>query len=63
MDDLNLTAVFEPCEEGGYMAYIKEITGINSQGETMDDAKENLTDAINIFLRKVMNYVKRKKKR
>ena len=49
MDDLNLTAVFEPCEEGGYMAYIKEITGINSQGETMDDAKENLTDAINIF--------------
>jgi predicted RNase H-like HicB family nuclease len=49
MDDLNLTAVFEPCEEGGYMAYIKEIPGINSQGETMDDSKENLTDAINIF--------------
>lgn len=49
MSDIKMTAIFEPCEEGGYMAYIKEIPGINSQGETIEEAKENLTDAINLM--------------
>lgn len=44
-----MTAVFEPCDEGGYIAYIEEIPGINSQGETLEEAKENLTDAINLM--------------
>lgn len=43
-----MTAVFEPCDEGGYIAYIDEIPGINSQGETIDEAKENLSEAINM---------------
>lgn len=44
-----MTAVFEPCEEGGYIAYIEEIPGINSQGETIEEAKDNLTEAINLM--------------
>ncbi len=44
-----MTAVFEPCEEGGFIAYIQEIPGINTQGETIDEAKENLTEAINLM--------------
>lgn len=44
-----LTAVFEPCEEGGFLAYIEEIPGINTQGETLDEAKTNLNDAMAIF--------------
>ncbi|MBT3303255.1 MAG: type II toxin-antitoxin system HicB family antitoxin [Bacteroidetes bacterium] len=44
-----MTAIFEPCEGGGYIAYIDEIPGINSQGETIEEAKENLTDAINLM--------------
>jgi predicted RNase H-like HicB family nuclease len=44
-----MTAIFEPCDEGGYIAYIDEIPGINSQGETLDEAKENLTEAINLM--------------
>jgi hypothetical protein len=39
---LNLTAVFEEAEEGGYIAYIVEIQGVNTQGETLEEAKENL---------------------
>ncbi len=39
---LNLTAVFEKAEEGGYIAYIEEIPGVNTQGETISEAKENL---------------------
>lgn len=49
MSDIKMTAIFEPCEEGGYLAYIEEIPGINSQGETIEEAKENLTDAINLM--------------
>ena len=49
MSKIEMTAVFEPCDEGGYIAYIEEIPGINSQGETIEEAKENLTEAINLF--------------
>jgi len=49
MNSIEITAVFEPCPEGGYIAYIEEIPGINSQGETLEDSKENLTDAINLM--------------
>ena len=49
MKNIQLTAVFEPCKEGGYIAYIKEIEGINTQGETLEEAKENLADAINLM--------------
>ena len=49
MKDIELTAIFEPSKEGGFMAYIQEIQGINSQGETIEEAKENLSDAINLM--------------
>ncbi|MBS3772425.1 MAG: type II toxin-antitoxin system HicB family antitoxin [Bacteroidales bacterium] len=40
-----LTAIFEETE-GGYIAYVKEINGINTQGDSIEEAKENLNDAI-----------------
>ena len=43
---INLTAVFEEAEEGGYIAYIEEIHGVNTQGETLAEARENLADAL-----------------
>lgn len=49
MSNIEMTAIFEPCDEGGFIAYIEEIPGINSQGETIEEAKENLTDAINLL--------------
>jgi predicted RNase H-like HicB family nuclease len=53
MNNINLTAVFEPCEEGGFLAYIDEIKGINTQGETIEEAKENLADAINLVFEEI----------
>ena len=53
MNTLNLTAVYEPCEEGGFIAYIDEIQGINSQGETLEEAKENLVDAMNLLFEEI----------
>ena len=47
---LKLTAVFEKEEEGGYVAFIEEIPGVNTQGENLDDAKINLLEALELVL-------------
>jgi predicted RNase H-like HicB family nuclease len=43
--DMKFTAVFEEAEEGGYIAYLEEMPGVNTQGETLEEAKENLQEA------------------
>ncbi len=53
MKNIEMTAVFEPCEEGGFIAYVQEISGINTQGETIEEAKENLTDAVNMVFEEI----------
>ena len=47
---LNFTAVFLEVPEGGYSGYIEEIPGANSQGETLDEAKLNLGEALRMVL-------------
>jgi predicted RNase H-like HicB family nuclease len=42
--------VFEPAEEGGFTAFVEELPGAISQGETLDEARENLKDAIQLIL-------------
>lgn len=41
-----LTIVIEPCEEGGFSAYIAEVPGAVSQGETVEEAREMVMDAL-----------------
>ncbi|HDR50413.1 MAG TPA: type II toxin-antitoxin system HicB family antitoxin [Mariniphaga anaerophila] len=50
LNNLSFTAVFVEEPKGGYSAYIEEIPGANSQGETLDEAKENLKDALQMVL-------------
>uniref|UniRef100_A0A832A245 Type II toxin-antitoxin system HicB family antitoxin n=1 Tax=Desulfacinum infernum TaxID=35837 RepID=A0A832A245_9BACT len=45
-----LTAIIEPAPEGGYWAVCPEIPGANGQGETIEEAKENLRQAIELIL-------------
>ena len=47
---ITLTSVFEKADEGGYIAYIEEIPGVNTQGETFEEAKENLFEALELVL-------------
>lgn len=47
---MNLNAVFIPAPEGGYTALIEEIPGAISEGETIEEARENLADALRIVL-------------
>jgi predicted RNase H-like HicB family nuclease len=44
------TAVFEEAEEGGYTAFVEELPGAISQGETLEQARENLKEAIQLVL-------------
>ncbi len=51
INPLELTAVFvEDEEEGGFVAYIAEMEGVITQGETYEEARENLLDAFKEFM-------------
>ena len=59
MKNIEMTAVFEPCKEGGFIAYVQEIQGINTQGETIEEAKENLADAVNLVFEEMRATVRK----
>lgn len=43
---MKLTAAVIPAPEGGYTAYVEEIPGAISEGETIEEAREDLADAL-----------------
>src|SRR5215813_4717357 len=47
---MKLTAIFEPTEEGGYTCFVEEVPAAISQGETLEEAKANLLDALRLVL-------------
>ncbi|MBE0557859.1 MAG: type II toxin-antitoxin system HicB family antitoxin [Proteobacteria bacterium] len=44
------TAIIEPAPEGGYWAICPEVLGANGQGETIEETKNNLREAIQLIL-------------
>ncbi len=44
------TALIEKAPEGGYWAICPEVPGANGQGETIEEAKESLKEAIEMIL-------------
>jgi len=50
MTELTLTAIFEEAEEGGYIAYVAELPGANTQGDTIEETRENLNEVIQLVL-------------
>ena len=44
--EITLTAVFEPAPEGGYIAFVEELPGANTQGATLEEARANLQEAV-----------------
>ena len=47
---LQYTIVIQAAEEGGYIAFAPSLPGCMTQGETLDEAKENIIDAIAAYL-------------
>ena len=44
---LQLTAVFEKVPEG-YIAFVEELPGANTQGATLEEARANLDEAVRL---------------
>lgn len=47
---LKYTVIFEPAEEGGYIASVPVLPGCATQGETFEEAVEMVQDAIAGYL-------------
>ena len=47
---MKLTAIFEPAIEGGYTCFVEEVPAAISQGETLEEAKSNLMNALKLVL-------------
>lgn len=44
-ETMQLTAIFQKVSEG-YIAFVEELPGANTQGATLDEARANLREAI-----------------
>lgn len=47
---LEYNAIFMAEEEGGYSVYVPDLPGCVSQGETFEEAKKNIKEAIELYL-------------
>ena len=47
--EMAFTAVYKKVPEG-YIAFVEELAGANSQGETLEEARENLREAVELVL-------------
>ena len=54
-----LTAIIEKAPEGGFWAICPEVQGANGQGETVEEAKQNLKEAISLILDDRIEDIKR----
>ena len=46
----NYTVIFEKEIEGGYHAFCPVLKGCHSQGDTFEEAVENITEAISLYI-------------
>ena len=46
---ISLTAVFQKVPEG-YIGYVEELPGANTQGETLEETRVNLREAVELVL-------------
>jgi len=47
---MNFTAIFEKVPEG-YIGFVEELPGANTQGATLDEARANLSEAVELVLK------------
>ena len=42
--------IFEPSDEGGFTAYVPALPGCLSEGDTLEEARANIREAIELYL-------------
>jgi len=50
---MNLKVILEPSEEGGFTAIVPSLPGCISEGNTREEALENVREAIELYLESV----------
>ncbi|WP_019504334.1 type II toxin-antitoxin system HicB family antitoxin [Pleurocapsa sp. PCC 7319] len=50
---MKLQIILEPSEEGGYTVYVPALPGCISEGNDVDEAMENIQEAIELYLEPV----------
>ncbi|GAB4536185.1 MAG: hypothetical protein Tsb0014_23730 [Pleurocapsa sp.] len=50
---MKLQVVLEPSDEGGYTVYVPALPGCISEGDNIDEALENIQEAIELYLEPV----------
>jgi predicted RNase H-like HicB family nuclease len=47
---MKLQVILEPSDEGGYTVYVPALPGCISEGNNIDEALENIQEAIELYL-------------
>ena len=50
---MKIRVVIEPSDEGGYTVHVPSLPGCISEGETVQEALENIHEAIELYLEPV----------
>ena len=50
MGKRRFTVIMEPEEEGGYHAFCPVLKGCHTQGDTLEEALDNIKEAIGVYL-------------
>ncbi len=54
---MTFKVVLEPSEEGGYTVYVPALPGCISEGDTLEEALQNIREAIELSLELVAEQV------
>ena len=46
----SFSVIYEAAPEGGYIAFVPVLPGCHSQGETLEEAEDNIKEAIEVYL-------------
>ena len=50
MKEYKYTVVFRPAEEGGYTVYVPALPGCVTEGDTLEEAKRMIAEAMELYL-------------
>jgi antitoxin HicB len=54
MTEYSYTVLFEPAEEGGYVVSCPALPGLVTEGDTMDEARERVREAIEAYVESLL---------
>lgn len=46
----SFSVIYEEAPEGGYVAFVPSLPGCHTQGDTVEEAEKNISEAIELYL-------------